>query len=61
MIKNIPNKYNQTMLINKIDQNHSNKYDFFYLPIDFKVNKILCSQYIHYYFEIIRFHFHFLE
>lgn len=25
------------MLLNKINQNHKEKYDFFYLPIDFKV------------------------
>ncbi len=37
MIKNIPNKYNQKLLLKKIDQNHKRRYDFFYLPIDFKV------------------------
>ena len=36
MIKNIPNKYNQKMLLKKIDGNHKRLYDFFYLPIDFK-------------------------
>lgn len=36
MIKNIPNKYNQKMLLQKIDLNHSMQYNFFYLPIDFK-------------------------
>lgn len=36
MIKNIPNKYTQKMLLQKIDTNHAHKYDFFYLPIDFK-------------------------
>lgn len=35
MIKNIPNKYDQTTLLNEIDKNHSFRYDFFYLPIDF--------------------------
>ena len=38
MIKNIPNKYTQKMLLEKIDQLHSNRYDFFYLPIDLKNN-----------------------
>ena len=37
MIKNIPNKYNQKMLLQKIDMNHKMQYNFFYLPIDFKV------------------------
>lgn len=37
MIKNIPNKYNQVMLLKQIDENHKRHYDFFYLPIDFKV------------------------
>ena len=37
MIRNIPNKYNQRMLLKKIDENNKRQYDFFYLPIDFKV------------------------
>ncbi|KAH3765612.1 meiosis protein [Pelomyxa schiedti] len=36
MIKNIPNKYSQKMLLEEIDTNHPGVYDFFYLPIDFK-------------------------
>lgn len=36
MIRNIPNKYNQTMLLKTIDEKHKKQYDFFYLPIDFK-------------------------
>ena len=37
MIKNIPNKYTQKMLLQKIDEMHRMQYNFFYLPIDFKV------------------------
>ena len=36
MIKNIPNKYKQEMLLELIDRNQKDQYDFFYLPIDFK-------------------------
>lgn len=36
MIKNIPNKYNQEMVLETLNQNHDGLYDFFYLPIDFK-------------------------
>jgi hypothetical protein len=37
MIRNIPNKYTQEMMIDLINKNHKDLYDFFYLPIDFKV------------------------
>ncbi|DAZ93934.1 TPA: hypothetical protein N0F65_012880, partial [Lagenidium giganteum] len=36
MIRNIPNKYTQQMLLAEINASHRGNYDFFYLPIDFK-------------------------
>lgn len=36
MVKNIPNKYTQKMILETIDVHFKGKYDFFYLPIDFK-------------------------
>eukprot|EP00612_Vaucheria_litorea_P001961 CAMPEP_0171453174 /NCGR_PEP_ID=MMETSP0945-20130129/988_1 /TAXON_ID=109269 /ORGANISM="Vaucheria litorea, Strain CCMP2940" /LENGTH=633 /DNA_ID=CAMNT_0011977989 /DNA_START=147 /DNA_END=2049 /DNA_ORIENTATION=+ len=36
MIRNIPNKYTQIMLLQEVDANFQQAYDFFYLPIDFK-------------------------
>ena len=36
MIKNIPNKYSQAMLLESFDRKQKEQYDFFYLPIDFK-------------------------
>ena len=35
-VRNIPNKYNQQMLLEEVNQRHEGTYDFFYLPIDFK-------------------------
>ena len=43
MIKNIPNKYNQKMLLAAVDEHHKGSYDFFYLPIDFKVLSYLST------------------
>ncbi len=37
MIKNIPNKYTSKLLGDKINSFFKEKYDFFYLPMDFKV------------------------
>lgn len=37
MIKNIPNKYEQDLLLQTINRRHFGTYDFFYLPIDFSV------------------------
>jgi len=35
MIKNIPNKYNSTLIKDKINQYFKDKYDFLYLPMDY--------------------------
>ncbi|RIA88575.1 RNA recognition motif 2-domain-containing protein [Glomus cerebriforme] len=35
MIRNIPNKYTQEMLIAELNETHKGKYDFLYLRIDF--------------------------
>ena len=42
MIKNIPNKYNQTMLVQELDEKHKGLYDCLYLPIDPK-NRCNCG------------------
>lgn len=36
MIRNIPNKYNQKMLLSTLEDQHRGHFDFVYLPIDFK-------------------------
>lgn len=36
MIRNIPNKYNQKMLLGTLEEGHKGHFDFIYLPIDFK-------------------------
>ena len=38
MIKNIPNKYSQKMMLELLNKDFSATFDFFYLPIDFKNN-----------------------
>jgi hypothetical protein len=38
MLRNIPNKYTQEMVLQEVESaGLAEKYDFFYLPIDFKV------------------------
>ena len=41
MIRNIPNKYDQKLILKTLEPDFKNKYDFFYLPIDFKVSDLL--------------------
>ena len=36
MIRNIPNKYTQTMLIDRLNEAHAGAYDFLYLRMDFR-------------------------
>ncbi|KJP88142.1 hypothetical protein AK88_02259 [Plasmodium fragile] len=36
MLRNIPNKYTQKMLMNVMNEHFKGLYDFFYLPIDFR-------------------------
>lgn len=36
MIKNIPNKYTQKMLLSTVEEFHRSSFDFIYLPIDFR-------------------------
>ncbi|CAG8484622.1 10034_t:CDS:10 [Ambispora leptoticha] len=36
MIRNIPNKYTQRMLMDTLDETHKGQYDFLYLRMDFK-------------------------
>ncbi len=38
MVRNIPNKYSQKMLLDEVNVLVSGTYDFFYLPIDFNNN-----------------------
>ena len=40
-IRNIPNRSDKPMMMKTIDKNYAGKFDFFYLPIDFKVRIIL--------------------
>jgi hypothetical protein len=36
MVRNIPNKYTQKMLLKMVDAQFVDTFDFFYLPVDFK-------------------------
>lgn len=36
MLKNVPNKYSKSALLQLLDKTHAGTYDFFYLPIDFR-------------------------
>ena len=36
MIRNIPNKYDLTLLLEEVNDQFRGKYDFFYLPLDFE-------------------------
>lgn len=38
MVRNIPNKYKLNALLEEINENFKNKYDLFYLPIDYTNN-----------------------
>lgn len=38
MVRNIPNKYTQDMLLELFENNNRKKFDFFYLPIDYNNN-----------------------
>jgi len=35
MIKNIPNKYDMKQMLKEINERHKDRFDFFYLPIDY--------------------------
>ncbi len=36
MIRNIPNKYSLNIFVEELDKEFKNKYDVFYLPIDYQ-------------------------
>jgi hypothetical protein len=36
MIRNIPNKYNQQMILDMVNETHKGTFDFLYLRMDFK-------------------------
>ena len=58
MIRHIPNKYTQRMLLQEINRHCQGKYDFFYLPIDYMNSANVgyaFVNFVHHYF-ILDFH-----
>ena len=46
MLRNIPNKYTRDMILEEINsyEDLKKKYDFFYLPIDYRVNYLIINR-----------------
>jgi len=44
MLRNVPNKIDQKMLVEYLDETSANEYDFVYLRIDFMVRKHECAK-----------------
>ncbi len=38
MLKNIPNKFDQQVVLDLINEDHLGKYDYFYLPMDLRTS-----------------------
>ena len=56
MVKNIPNKYTQEMLLEEFTINYENKFDFFYLPIDKDVTTSLTLEWLQRWIRFRQFH-----